>query len=112
MVEEEKKGGRPINRPRIWNQEDREDSKLTKKTSWFCAGGYSTVIFCTYTPNSVLAKRWREVEERGAATRGWRYRVVDLYRRLPGNIVDLPVGGSRDQLYKSTVRKWVTSNYK
>ena len=42
----------------------------------------------------------------------WRYRVVDLYRRLPGNIVDLPVGGSRDQLYKSTIRKWVTSNYK
>ena len=38
----------------------------------------STVIFCTYTPNSVLARRWREVEARGAATRGWRNRVVEL----------------------------------
>ena len=80
MVEEQRKGGRPINRPRIWNQEEREDCKLKKKTSWYRAGGYSTVIFCTYTPNSVLAKRWREVEERGAATRGWRYRVVELGR--------------------------------
>ena len=49
MVEEQKKGGRPVNRPRKWNQEEREDSKQLKKTSWYKAGGYSTVIFCTYT---------------------------------------------------------------
>ena len=41
----------------------------------------------------------------------WRYRVVELYRRLPGDIVELPVAGNRDQLYKSTVRKWVKQNY-
>ena len=69
MVEEQKKGGRPTNRPRQWNQEEREDSERSKKTSWYKAGGYSTVIFCTYTPNSVLARKWREVEERGAAAR-------------------------------------------
>ena len=78
MVEEQEKGGRPINRPRKWNQGEREESKWRKKTSWYRAGGYTTVIFCTYTPNSVLAKKWREVEARGAATRGWRYRVVEL----------------------------------
>ena len=47
------------------------------KTSWYKAGGYSIVIFCTYTPNSLFAKKRREVEERGAAARGWRYRVVE-----------------------------------
>ena len=41
----------------------------------------------------------------------WLYRVVEVYRRLPGDIVELPVAGSRDQLYKSTVRKWVIQNY-
>ena len=78
MIEEEKKGGRPINRPRKWNKGQREELKRKKKTSWYRSGGYSTVIFCPYTPNSVLAKRWREIEERGAETRGWRYRVVEL----------------------------------
>ena len=35
-------------------------------------------MFCPYTPNSELAKRWREVEARGEASRGWRFRVVEL----------------------------------
>ena len=33
------------------------------------------------------------------------YKVVELYRDLSAYIVDLPVGGSRDQLYKKTLRK-------
>ena len=41
----------------------------------------------------------------------WRYRVVELYRNLPADIMDLPVGGSGDRLYKTTLRKWVVSNY-
>ena len=40
----------------------------------------------------------------------WLYRVVELYRSLPADIVDLPVGGSEDRLYKKTLRKWVLSN--
>ena len=39
MVEEQEKGGRPINRPRKWNQGEREESKWRKKTSWYSAGG-------------------------------------------------------------------------
>ena len=42
----------------------------------------------------------------------WLYRVVDLYRSLPRDIVELPVGGSRDQLYKKKLRKWVTGNFR
>ena len=36
--------------------------EVEKESSWFKAGGYSTVMFCPYTPNSELAARWREVE--------------------------------------------------
>ena len=48
-----------------------------KKTSRYKAGGYCTVIFCPYTPESELAKKWREVEAREAETKGWRYKVVE-----------------------------------
>ena len=40
----------------------------------------------------------------------WLYRVVELYRRLPADIVALPAGCSGDKLYKKTLRKWVISN--
>ena len=41
----------------------------------------------------------------------WLYRVVHLYRSLPGDMVELPVGGSRDQVYKRRLRKWITDNF-
>ena len=41
----------------------------------------------------------------------WLYRVVKLYRCLPHDMVELPVGGSRDQIYKTRLRKWVTGNF-
>ena len=44
-------------------------------------------MFCPYTPGSVLANKWREAEARGAATRGWRYRVVELGGRSVKSIL-------------------------
>ena len=41
----------------------------------------------------------------------WLYRVVEHYRSLPVDIVELPVGGSGDRLYKKTLKKWVMSNF-
>lgn len=40
----------------------------------------------------------------------WLYRVEELYRRLPRDMVELPVGGNRDQLYKNKLRTWVITN--
>ena len=77
MVEEHTAGRRPINRARSWQEESRRQEKARKKTSWFKSGGYTTVIFCPYTPGSELAKKWRMIEERGAESRGWRYKVVE-----------------------------------
>ena len=78
MREAQDQGKRPINRPKSWNQGVREENKWKNKTTWYRQGGYTTVIFCPYTPNSVLANKWKEAEARGAASRGWRYRVVEL----------------------------------
>ena len=77
MVKEQEEGRRPINRPREWQADQRRMDKKRKKYSWYKAGGFSTVIFCPYTPNGELAKRWREIEARGAETRGWRFKVVE-----------------------------------
>jgi len=84
MVEEQRSGGRPINRLRTYQE---RESRWKKKGNWFKAGGYSSVMFCPWTPNGELAKRWREVEERGAANRGWRYRVVELGGRPLSSIL-------------------------
>ena len=87
MVEEHKAGRRPINRARSWQEESRRQEKARKKTSWFKSGGYTTVIFCPYTPGSELAKKWRMIEERGAESRGWRYKVVEQGGRQMRSIV-------------------------
>ena len=87
MKEEQEQGRRPINRPRSWNEGIREKNKWKKKISWYREGGYTTVMFCPYTPGSVLATKWREAEARGAASRGWRYRVVELGGRSVRSIL-------------------------
>ena len=45
------------------------------------------MMFCPQTPGGELAKRWREVEARGARARGWRFRVVELGGRKLSSIL-------------------------
>ena len=78
MVEEHEAGRRPVNRATSWKEKERQEAKWRKKTTWFKQGGYSTVIFCPYTPDSQLAKTWKEIEAKGADSRGWRFKVVNL----------------------------------
>ena len=84
---EHEAGRRPINRATSWKEKERKEAKWRKKTTWFKQGGYSTVIFCPYTPDSQLAKRWREIEARGADSRGWRFKVVELGGRQVKSII-------------------------
>ena len=77
MVKEQEEGRRPINRAGEWQADQRKMDKKKKKNSWYKAGGFSTVIFCPYTPGGELARRWRQIEARGAETRGWRFKVVE-----------------------------------
>ena len=45
MVEEQKRGGRTINRPRNYEEKKRREEKWRKKANWFKTGGYTTVLF-------------------------------------------------------------------
>ena len=87
MVGEQEAGRRPINRPQSWQKESRREEKTRKKNNWYKTGGYSTVIFCPYTPGSELAKKWREIEAKEAESRGWRYKVVEQGGRQLRSIV-------------------------
>ena len=87
MLIEHEAGRRPVNRKRTWREEERKENKWRKKLGWFKAAGYSTVIFCPYTPNGELATKWREVEARGATTRGWRFKVVEQGGRKINSIL-------------------------
>ena len=54
MIEEEKKGGHPINQRRTWNEDQRQ------KKNWFPKGGYHVPLFVPHTPGGELAKRMRK----------------------------------------------------
>ena len=91
MVAEHEAGRRPINRSRHWQSESRKQEKVRKKGNWYKTGGYSTVIFCPYTPGGELAKKWREIEAREVDTRGWRVqwqtsKIYSLQKSLDRNL--------------------------
>ena len=87
MLDEQERGGRPVNRPRQHEEAKRKENKWRKRKDWYKAGGFSTVLFCPWTPGSQLAKKWREIERQGASSRGWRYKIVEKTGRAISSIV-------------------------
>lgn len=53
-------GIRPIYRRSTWNAAERKKEKEIKKKQWFKKGGYEAVLFAPATPNSTLAKAYKE----------------------------------------------------
>ena len=78
MVEVERKGGRPLNRPRSWEEDCRQKQKHQKKRSWFSKGGYHVPVFVPHTPGSELAKLMRRKEEENNQGRKIRFLIVEL----------------------------------
>ena len=80
-----------------WRQQERREGKWRKKLSWYRGSGdFTSVMFCPQKPGEELARRWREVEARGAASRGWRFEVLELGGRkissmLCGNLRGRPL---------------------
>ena len=58
--EDDRKGVRPIFRPKSWKKEERKEAKNTKKQRWAKKGIYSP-IFVPSTPGSTLMKIMRQV---------------------------------------------------
>ena len=70
--------GRPLHRPDTWQQERRAVSKASNKTSWYRAGGYSSVLFVPPTPGSTLSNMIKKMELQTRERRSWSFRVVEL----------------------------------
>ena len=77
MVEVEREGGRPINRPRNWEEDRRQVQKQSRKQNWFRAGGHHVPVFVPHTPGSELAKRMRAKEEENNQGRKIRFLIVE-----------------------------------
>ena len=77
MVEVEKEGGRPINRPRSWEEDRRQVQKESRQLNWFRAGGHHVPVFVPHTPGSELARRMRAKEEENNQGRKVRFLIVE-----------------------------------
>ena len=77
MVEVEREGGRPIDRPRSWEEDQRQVQKQSRQQNWFPSGGHNFPVFVTHTPGSELAKRMRATEEENNQGRKIRFLIVE-----------------------------------
>ena len=59
MLEIETAGGKPINRPKSWEEDQRQRKKETKKKNWFWNGDFDVLLFVPHTPGGQLAKLMR-----------------------------------------------------
>ena len=54
MVEQQQKGGRPINGPKSYEETNRKQQKSQKEKNWFKLGGYTSVLFCPWCGPQVV----------------------------------------------------------
>ena len=50
MLQEEEKGGRPIHRPRTWDEDLRQKNKYFQKKHWFSKGGFDVPLLSLTPP--------------------------------------------------------------
>ena len=62
MQDIENSGGRPINRPRFWEDDQRQKKKESKKKNWYRTGNFDVPLFVPHTPGGQLAKLMRQKE--------------------------------------------------
>ena len=77
MLEEEMNGGRPINRPRTWEEDRRQKKKELQKRNWYRKGGYDVPLFVPHTPRGELAKLMRAKEAQNSQGRKIRFKIVE-----------------------------------
>ena len=77
MLIEEQTGGRPINRHRSWEEDQRQKKKELQKKNWFRTGGYDVPLFVPHTPRGALAKAMREKEAQNNQGRKIRFKIVE-----------------------------------
>ena len=76
MLEIEKSGGRPVNRPRSWEEDKRQSKKELEKSNWFRKGGFHVPLFVPHTPRGELVKRMKIREAQNNQGRRIRFKIV------------------------------------
>ena len=76
MLEEERRGGRPINAARSWEEDRRQRSKELASKLWFRNRGYDVPLFIPHTPGEELVKKIREKEAKNNQGRRVRFKIV------------------------------------
>ena len=56
----DQEGERPLNRPKEWRKDEREQEKVRKKNDWYKRGGNEAVIFVPAAPNSQLQRKYQK----------------------------------------------------
>ena len=77
MLEVERSGGRPINRPRSWEEDERQKKKELQSKVWYRAGGFDVPLFIPHTPKGELAKRIRKLEAENHQGRSIRFKIIE-----------------------------------
>ena len=82
MVEEDKKGNKPLYRNRSWNRENRLQSKENKRNNWYMEdkkteNSYKSILFVPPTPGSGLLKELRNREEELNKNKNERIKIVE-----------------------------------
>ena len=77
MLEEERRGGRPVNQLRTWDEDRRQKKKEIQGKNWFRRGGFDVPLFVPHTPHGELAKRMKEKEVMNNQGRNIRFKIVE-----------------------------------
>ena len=77
MRAEELRGGRPVNRPRTWEEDQRQTRKEDQSKNWFRKGGFDVPLFVPHTPGGELANKIRAKEAENNQGRKIRFKVIE-----------------------------------
>ena len=77
MLEKEANEGVPINKPRTYEDDQRQKKKYSKKKNWFRKGGFDVPLFVPHTPGGELARRMRLKEAQNNQGRKIRFKIVE-----------------------------------
>ena len=77
MLEKEANEGVPINKPRTYEDDQRQKKKYSKKKNWFRKGGFDVPLFVPHTPGGELARRMRLKEAQNNQGRKIRLKIIE-----------------------------------
>ena len=76
-MEDERRGVRPMFRPKTWKKEERRKEKEKKRKEWALKKGHIAPIFVPATPGGELAREMREIADR-EAKHGIHFNIIEV----------------------------------